>query len=413
MNSWAPKSGKVILHVDMNSFFASVEIANDHSLKGKPVVVAGNEKERRGIIVTASYEARAFGIRATMPLWEARKKCPEMIVKTPNHELYRKVSRQIFEKLGSISPKVEVASIDEGYIDITDCEDSLGHPIQIAESIQKMLLQELDLPCSIGIAPNKFLAKTASDMKKPLGITVLRKRDVPSILWPKKVGEMHGVGLKTEEKLHSIGIFTIEDLAKSNEEQIHVLLGINGISLRNKANGIDEREVDPSRMLSFKTIGHSTTFSTDIIEEPTIAEKFESLSIRVGEKLKKKGLIADTLTITLRFRDRKTINRSKKLISPIQDGSEIFKEAMDLWKKNWNGEPLRLIGVTMSQLNPVDEISKQLDIFSYEKDARQEPLIETLHKLQSKYGEQVIGLGRQKKKKIDRNNILDILKSTE
>ncbi len=413
MNSWAPKSGKVILHVDMNSFFASVEIANDHSLKEKPVVVAGNEKERRGIIVTASYEARAFGIRATMPLWEARKKCPEMIVKTPNHELYRKVSRQIFEKLGSISPKVEVASIDEGYIDITDCDDGLGHPIQIAESIQKMLLQELDLPCSIGIAPNKFLAKTASDMKKPLGITILRKRDVPSILWPKKVGEMNGVGLKTEEKLHSIGIFTIEDLAKSNEEKIQELLGINGISLRNKANGIDEREVDPSRMLSYKTIGHSTTFSTDIIEEPTIAEKFESLSNRVGEKLKKKGLIADTLTITLRFRDRRTINRSKKLISPIQDGSEIFKEAMELWKKHWNGEPLRLIGVTMSQLNPVDEISKQLDLFSYEKDARKEPLFETLHKLQSKFGEQVIGLGRQKKKKIDRNNILDILKSTE
>lgn len=413
MNSWAPKSGKVILHVDMNSFFASVEIANDQSLKGKPVVVAGNEKERRGIIVTASYEARALGIRATMPLWEARKKCPEMIVKTPNHELYRKVSRQIFEKLGSISPKVEVASIDEGYIDITDCDDSLGHPIQIAEYIQKMLLEELDLPCSIGIAPNKFLAKTASDMKKPLGITVLRKRDVPSILWPKKVGEMNGVGLKTEEKLHSIGIYTIEDLAKSNEEKVHILLGINGTSLRNKANGIDEREVDPSRMLSYKTIGHSTTFSIDITEEPTIAEKFESLSNRVGDKLKKKGLVADTLTITLRFRDRKTINRSKTFISPIQDGSDIFKEAMDLWKKHWNGEPLRLIGVTMSHLHPVDEVSKQLDIFSFEKDARQEPLYETLHKLQSKFGEQVIGLGRQKKKKIDRNNILDILKSTE
>ncbi|WP_088043619.1 DNA polymerase IV [Bacillus sp. EAC] len=413
MNQWAPKSGRVILHVDMNSFFASVEIANDQSLKGKPVVVAGNEKERRGIIVTASYEARAFGIRATMPLWEARKKCPEMIVKTPNHETYRKVSRQIFEKLGSISPKVEVASIDEGYIDITDCDPNLGHPIEIAEMIQSMLLDELDLPCSIGIGPNKFLAKTASDMKKPLGITVLRKRDVPTILWPRKVGEMNGVGNKTEEKLNGIGIYTIEDLAKCQEDKLHELLGINGISLRNKANGIDEREVDPSRMLSYKTIGHSTTFSIDLFEEPIIVEKFESLSLRVGEKLKKKGLVADTLTITMRFGDRKTINRSKKLTAPIQEGKDIFREAIELWKKHWNGEALRLIGVTASQLNPKDEVSKQLDLFSFEKDAKQEPLIETLHKLQSKFGKDVIGLGRQKKRKIDRNNILDILKSTE
>ncbi|WP_088072712.1 DNA polymerase IV [Gottfriedia luciferensis] len=413
MNQWAPKSGRIILHVDMNSFFASVEIANDPSLKGKPVVVAGNEKERRGIIVTASYEARAFGIRATMPLWEARKKCPEMIVKTPNHESYRKVSRQIFEKLGSISPKIEIASIDEGYIDITDCDENLGHPIQIAEMIQAMLLEELDLPCSIGIGPNKFLAKTASDMKKPLGITILRKRDIPTVLWPRKVGEMHGVGKKTEEKLNEIGIVTIEDLAKCNENKIHELLGVNGISLRQKANGIDEREVDPSRILSYKTIGQSTTFSFDVFEEPIIVEKFEGLSKKVGDKLIKKGLVADTITITLRFGDRKTINRSKKLSAPIQEGNEIFKEAFELWKRNWNGEPLRLIGVTASQLNPKDEISKQLDLFSFEKDAKQEPLIQTLHKLQSKFGEQVISLGRKKKKTIDRNNILDILKSTE
>lgn len=412
MNQWAPKSGRVILHVDMNSFFASVEIANDPSLKGKPVVVAGNEKERRGIIVTANYEARAYGIRATMPLWEARKKCPEMLVKTPNFEAYRKVSRQIFEKLGTISPKIEVASIDEGYIDITDCDEKLGHPIKIAELIQSMLLEDLDMPCSIGIGPNKFLAKTASDMKKPLGITVLRKRDVPTILWPRKVGEMHGVGKKTEEKLNGIGIITIEDLAKSNEKQVQELLGVNGKSLRNKANGIDEREVDPSRMLSHKTIGQSTTFSFDVFEEPMIAEKFEALSKRVAERLIKKGLVADTVTITLRFSDRKTINRSKKLSTPVQQANDIFKEAFDLWKRNWNGEPLRLIGVTASQLNPKDEISKQLDLFSFEKDAKQEPLFETLHKLQDKYGEQVISLGRQKKK-IDSNNILDILKSTE
>jgi len=411
MNSWAPKNGRVILHVDMNAFFASVEIAHDPSLKGKPLVIAGNEKERRGIIVTASYEARAYGIKATMPLWEARKKCPDMIVKLPNFELYRKVSRQMFAKLGTITPLVEAASIDEGYLDITDCRD-LGHPIEIATKIQQILLDELGLPCSIGIAPNKFLAKTASDMKKPQGITILRKRDVPLTLWPKKIREMHGVGLKTEEKLNTIGIYTIEDLAKSDINKIQALLGSNGLSLRNHANGIDDREVDPSRMLSNRTIGHSTTFSSDVLDEHMIAASFEKLSTGVSDRLRKKGLKAETISITLRFKDRKTITRSLTTQSPIQERSAIFKEVMKLWKNNWNGEPLRLIGVTTSNLVAHDEVTKQLDLFSYEQDAKQEPLLNTIQKLKNKFGEDIIGLGRSKQK-INTKNILDVLKTTE
>jgi DNA polymerase-4 len=411
MNSWVPKNGRVILHVDMNAFFASVEIANDPSLKGKPLVIAGNEKERRGIIVTASYEARAFGIKATMPLWEARKKCPNMVVKVPNIELYRKASRQMFAKLGTITPLVEAASIDEGYLDITNCKD-LGHPIDIASKIQQILLEELGLPCSIGIAPNKFLAKTASDMKKPQGITILRKRDVPLVLWPKKIKEMHGIGLKTEEKLNTIGIFTIEDLAKSEINKIQGLLGSNGMSLRNRANGIDEREVDPSRMLSYRTIGHSTTFSSDVSDEHMIAASFEKLSTGVSDRLRKKGVKAETISITLRFKDRKTITRSLTTHSPIQEGSAIFKEVMKLWKNNWNGEPLRLIGVTTSNLVAHDEVTKQLDLFSYEQDAKQEPLLNTIQKLKNKFGEDIIGLGRSKQK-INTKNILDVLKTTE
>jgi len=411
MNSWVPKNGRVILHVDMNAFFASVEIANDPSLKGKPLVIAGNEKERRGIIVTASYEARAYGIKATMPLWEARKKCPNMVVKVPNIELYRKASRQMFAKLGTITPLVEAASIDEGYLDITNCKD-LGHPIDIASKIQQILLEELGLPCSIGIAPNKFLAKTASDMKKPQGITILRKRDVPLVLWPKKIKEMHGIGLKTEEKLNTIGIFTIEDLAKSEINNIHTLLGSNGMSLRNRANGIDDREVDPSRMLSYRTIGHSTTFSSDVSVEHVIAASFEKLSTGVSDRLRKKGVKAETISITLRFKDRKTITRSMTTNSPIQEGSAIFKEVMKLWKNNWNGEPLRLIGVTTSNLVAHDEVTKQLDLFSYEQDAKQEPLLNTIQKLKNKFGDDIIGLGRSKQK-INTKNILDVLKTTE
>ena len=167
---------KVIFHVDMNSFYASVEMAHNPKLKGKPLAVAGNPEERKGIIVTSSYEARAKGVKTTMPLWEARKLCPDLIVVRPNFELYRETSRKIFRLLADITPIIEPVSIDEGYMDVTNHP---MHPIKLAKHIQLRLLRELDIPCSIGIGPNKFLAKTASDMKKPLGITILRIRDLP------------------------------------------------------------------------------------------------------------------------------------------------------------------------------------------------------------------------------------------
>jgi DNA polymerase-4 len=175
MKQYYPKNGRVILHVDMNSFFASVEMAYDASLKGKPIAVAGNPEERKGIIVTCSYEARKFGVKTTMAVWEAKKLCPKLIILRPNFERYREASGAMFDILRQYSELVEPVSIDEGYIDITESYE-LGTPLEIATKIQKQLLNQLDLPCSIGIAPNKFLAKMASDMKKPMGITIMRKK---------------------------------------------------------------------------------------------------------------------------------------------------------------------------------------------------------------------------------------------
>ncbi|MDQ0976049.1 nucleotidyltransferase/DNA polymerase involved in DNA repair [Neobacillus niacini] len=233
MKEMYPKKGRVILHVDMNSFYASVEMAYEPELKGKPVAIAGNVEERRGIIITCSYEARKFGVKTTMPLWEAKKLCPQLIIRKPNFDRYRTASIAMFEILRNYTELVEPVSIDEGYMDITDSFE-LGSPIEIAQSIQKRVLEQLDLPCSIGIAPNKFLAKTASDMKKPMGITILRKRDIPSVLWPLNTSEMHGVGKKTAEKLTTIGIHTIGELAAGNEIQLKSLLGINGIRIKEK-----------------------------------------------------------------------------------------------------------------------------------------------------------------------------------
>ncbi|GAE33497.1 DNA polymerase IV [Halalkalibacter akibai JCM 9157] len=174
---------RVIFHLDMNSFFASVEIAHNPTLKGKPVAIAGNPEERRGIIITSSYEARAKGVKTTMPLWQAKKLCPNLIVLKPNGDRYREASNALFSILFSYTPLVQQVSIDEGYLDVTSYLKEI-HPVKLAEAIQERISSELNLPCSIGIAPNKFLAKMASDMKKPNGITILRKRDIDKLLWP-------------------------------------------------------------------------------------------------------------------------------------------------------------------------------------------------------------------------------------
>lgn len=385
-----PKNGKVIFHVDMNSFYASVEMAHDPTLKGKPLAIAGNPEERRGIIVTCSYEARKFGVKTTMPLWEAKKLCPTLIVMTPNFDRYRAASTAMFELLRQFSDLVEPVSIDEGYMDITESKE-LGSPPAIAELIQKRIFDELNLPCSIGIAPNKFLAKTASDMKKPMGITILRKRDVPTVLWPLDVEEMHGVGKKTAEKLKSLGLQTIGDLAAANEIQLKALLGINGVRLKERANGIDKRQVNPDSVYDFKSIGNSTTLPKDTTNQRELITVFDRLSEQVTSRMSRKQVVATVLGITIRYKNRQTITRSQKLENPIARKFEIFEVAKQLFNRNWDGNPVRLLGITATGLQEVDEAVKQLDLFTYEKEAEKEPLLNTMSKLKDKYGKNIIG----------------------
>jgi DNA polymerase IV len=404
MKEMYPRKGRVILHVDMNSFYASVEMAYDSELKGKPLAIAGNPEERRGIIVTCSYEARKFGVRTTMPLWEAKKLCPELIIKKPNFDRYRTASAAMFDILRQFTEVVEPVSIDEGYMDITECSD-LGAPLEIAESIQKRILEQLDLPCSIGVAPNKFLAKTASDMKKPMGITVLRKRDIERILWPLEVGEMHGVGTKTADKLKSIGIDTIGGLAAANEIQLKGLLGINGLRLKERANGQDNRQVDPDSVYDFKSIGNSTTLPRDISNQNELLKVLDRLSEQVAARMKRKEAVATTISVMIRFKDRKTITRSQKLQNPLSKQAEIAAAAKGLFLKHWNGDPIRLLGITGTDLLEADKAVKQLDLFSYEQDAKKEPLINTMSLLREKYGKSIIeSAGSQVKKQSPRDN---------
>ncbi|WP_227935022.1 DNA polymerase IV [Alkalihalobacillus deserti] len=386
---------RLIFHLDMNSFFASVEIAHDPSLKGKPVAIAGNPEERRGIIVTSSYEARAKGVKTTMPLWQAKKLCPGLIVLRPNGERYRAASKALFEILFTYTPLVQQVSIDEGYLDLTSYLKEV-HPIKLAQSIQEKIVTEIKLPCSIGIAPNKFLAKMASDMKKPNGITILRKRDIGNMLWPLPIHEMHGIGKRTVEKWKKNDILTIGDLAKADHEWLLKKFGDRGIQLKERANGQDDRPVNPHAYSEYKSIGHSTTLRADTKSLPLIRATFDNLSERVHQRLRKKDMFTRGVQITIRYHDWKMITKSHKVYNPIHSKEELLSEANRLFDKAWNGEAIRLLGISTYDLLEKKYAYKQLDLFTYKEDLKQGVLDETIIQLRERFGDNIVRKGWKK-----------------
>lgn len=375
---------RVIFHIDMNSFYASVEAAHNPKLKGKPLAVAGNPEERKGIIVTSSYEARAKGVKTTMPIWQARKLCPNLIVVRPNMERYRQASSEIFAYLSEITDMLEPLSIDEAYLDVTHLNEN---PLELAKHIQVTILKRFNLPCSIGIGPNKFLAKTASDMKKPLGITVLRIREVKEKLWPLEVGEMYGVGKKTAEKLNSVDIKTIGDLARADDYNLRQLLGINGERLKNRANGRDLSEVDPESAHEFQSIGNSRTLKEDTDDETIIYNLLEKLSELVEARLIRRKVMGQIIQLTIRYADHETVTRSRNIKYYTDSKKEIFMHITDLFNQNWTKKPLRLLGVTVQELLAKEEIQHQLNLFTYEEEIKRSKLDETIHHLTRKFGE--------------------------
>lgn len=382
----------------MNSFYASVEQAHNPSLKGKPIAVAGNPKERRGILVTCSYEARARGIYTTMSVWEAKRKCPELILLPPNFESYRAASKAMFDILRSYTPMVEPVSIDEGYIDLTDV-DIQNDAVGFAKSIQQRILRELDLPCSIGIAPNKFLAKTASNMKKPMGITVLRKREVSQQLWHLPVIEMHGVGESTSKKLESLGIITIGNIASANPEILKSKLGKAGARLYNRSHGIDDREVNPESIFETKSVGNSTTLPYDETNMDELQKVLRRLSGKVASRLESKNLAGRSITIHIRDASWKNKTRSKTVTNRLFKEDEIFQLAFQLFESAWNSEPIRLLGVTVNNVFDKGESVEQLSIFNYEEHAKEEPILKLVEQLQTKFGAGIIKRGIKLDKK--------------
>lgn len=382
----------ILFHIDMNCFYASVEQSLNPRFKGKPVAVGGDPKERRGIIVTCSYEARALGIFTTMRVTDAMKICPQLIILKPNFERYRDASKKMFDILRSYTPLVEPVSIDEGYMDVSEIVNG-KEAIQLASVIQRRLQKELDLPCSIGIAPNKFLAKTASDMKKPLGITVLRKREVKDVLWHLPVIEMHGIGKSTAQKLNDLHIQTIGDLATFDPVLLKQSFGKNGLRLFERANGIDDRAVDPESVFDTKSVGNSTTLAENIVSLRKLEETISLLATKVASRLQSKFLAGKTLSIQLKTADWKQITRSQTFTNGLYKQADIAREAKELARRHWNGEALRLVGVMVSHVENRQNRMEQLDIFTFKEHIKDEPVMAVMNELREKYGDQIIVRG--------------------
>ncbi|QVK19218.1 DNA polymerase IV [Mycoplasmatota bacterium] len=390
---------KIIFHIDMNAFFISCELINHPELKNKPLAIAGKAAiYNKGVVVTASYEARKYGVKAAMPVFEARRLCPHILCIPSNMALYRENSRKFICFLQRYSKYIEVASIDEAYLDVTErCQNI--HPITLAKEIQQKLVDEYQLPTSIGIATNKFLAKMASDMKKPMGITVLRNKEIKEKLWPLPIGDMYGIGKKTAPKLISKGIKTIGELVKEeNKDTVKEILGNQYTHFYQNALGYGNNVVDPERYADNKSIGNSSTYRENIVHERIAYKHLRELTESVVKRLNKHRYLTKTITVQIKYVDFKSYTKSKTISNYTDEFHVIYNIIIDLFDVLWNKSPIRLLGVSTSHLIEKKVMNKQLSLFNYEHFAEDEQIVKLMNKINRKYGDNTIKKGNKLKK---------------
>ncbi len=385
------RMNKNLFHIDMNSFYASCEQIRVPHLRNKPIVVGGDPKKRKGIVLASSYEAKKQGIFTTMPIWQAIKKCPEVIIIPADHEYYKKISIQVMKLLDQYTPLKEQMSIDEACLDMTGSEGIFGNPKETALMIQRHIQEELGLPSSIGISSNKILAKMASDMKKPMGITVLYPKDITKKLWPLPVGKLYGVGSKQRERLISSQIFTIGQLAQYPLERLIQLLGNQiGSTLHQYANGIDHRPVISTDTQEVKSISNEKTFATDLIHKEEIKREILALAERVGWRVRQTKVQGKTIFIKIKYYNFQTITRNCTLAAATNVTEVIYKNAWDLFQNNWNHQPIRLLGVGLTNLGT--DSYEQLSLWSTQKETvkKSKKLDQMVDSLREKYGYDIL-----------------------
>ena len=363
---------KVILHIDLNAFFVRCEELEDPSLIGKPVIIG--HSGRGGVVSTCSYKAREFGVRSGMPTFQALKLCPNAIIIPGHYSLYSRKSHEFINFVKKHSTLIEQASIDECYVDMTKTLSNVKNPLEYIKNMQDTLYKETGLMCSIGVAPTKFLAKMGSDYKKPMGITIIHRKDIARILYPLPIESFFGIGKKTAPKLRKMGINTIGDLAKlinEDDPEIKKEFGRFYYGIKDWINGYgsDEVETEP---WDPKSIGNSTTFKFDTNNFEEIKEYVRELSKEVSERAKEANKVGYSVQLVLKDDDFKVINRSKKLNKPTNDFIEIFDIATQLLEANLGDKMIRLAGVTLQNLIDPSEVVIQMSIFDNYDEIKEE-----------------------------------------
>ncbi|HNR65389.1 MAG TPA: DNA polymerase IV [Atribacterota bacterium] len=383
-----------IIHLDLDAFFASVEQRDNPRYAGKPLIVGGifkknGELSRRGVVCSASYQARKYGIHAGMPIWEAQQKCPGAIFTPSRIRYYQASSRHFFRICSTYTPFVEPVSIDEAFLDVSSCEALFGTAEDIALKIKKRVKKELRLPVSVGIASNKFLAKIATNLGKPDGFFILPEEKALDILSELPISKLWGIGQKSAQKLNRAGIFKIKQLMMMPDVILQSILGENGPKLKQLAQGIDHSPVICSEEV--KSIGRETTFPENITDRERLLKILLALSQNVGYTARKKGYSGKTITLKIRFAPFTTIQKSATLPRATNLDNTIFEKAKELLNSvNIRQPGIRLLGVKLSSLQQGRQ-PRQLDLLNNQDwEEKWVQLISSVDKIREKYGSYLI-----------------------
>jgi len=381
-----------IIHIDMDAFYAAVEVRDNPDLAGKPLIIGAIPGER-GVVATCSYEARSFGVRSAMSISEAYRRCPQGIYMRPNPHKYRDASQQVHKIWADYTDVCEYVSLDEGFLEVSGSAHLFGGAHVIAQEIKHRTKREVGLTCSVGIGYSMMSAKLASEEKKPDGYyEILTPEALKSLIFERNVRVIYGVGAKTAESLARIGITKVSQICEQSDKVIQ-LLGKHGAQIVELANGIDIRKVTPH--LETKSIGTETTFQTDIKDFDYLSDVLVLLAQKLSFDIRMKGLSCRTITLKVTYGDMKSITRSKTLETVTNKTSEIFQVAsslLDIVEKR----PIRLIGITLSGFG--EDVGGQLSLFDIEKEdegARQNALDDAFMKLQLKYGRNIVKTGNE------------------
>ncbi len=374
-----------IMHVDMDAFFAAVEQLDNPALVGQPVIVGGINLDNRGVVSTASYEARQYGVHSAMPITEAKRLCPHGIYLPGRGSRYQELSAQIFSILLSYTPCLEKISIDEAFLDLSGCHRLFGDSIEIGHQIKMVIHQKLGLIASIGLSINKFLAKLASDLDKPDGFMVIKEEEINQVLEPLPIGKLWGVGRKTEKILNELGINTIGKLKKLNQDELVAIFGKMGLQLYQLARGLDERSVEPE--YAAKSISHEETFAVSVSNKNEIMACLMEMSAKVARRLRQKDLRGSTVFIKIRYDDFTTLTRRITLGSSTNSTDTIYQTGKRLLEKErLLTRPVRLLGIGIGNFSKGAQT--QLSLFSNE--LKEYDLNKAIDRIKDRYGERGI-----------------------